>query len=353
MNAISRGQRLAVGLILVWSALTGCGSSGDLGGPPPLALDKAPTENGDQQTGPVGTPLPNVLRVLVTRDGTPEGGVSVTWSAAAGSVQPGAGTTGADGISTTTWTLGAVAGAQSAQAVVSGATGSPVTFTATATADEPAPPPPPPPSPLVLAKAPTESGDGQTGPVGAMLANELRVLVTRDGVAQPGVTVMWGTTDGSLDPPSDQTGTDGIATSSWTLGSTAGAQSATAVVAGANGSPVTFVATATAGEPPPPPPPPPSSVQVTVGNDFFKSVANGTQDPAVDTVAVNGTVKWTWVSTGTTSHSVESNGTTTFTSSQILSGNGQTYSFKFTQAGTYTYDCAIHGSLMTGRIVVR
>ncbi len=30
-----------------------------------------------------------------------------------------------------------------------------------------------------------------------------------------------------------------------------------------------------------------------------------------------------------------------------------TYSFTFTTAGTYTYDCAVHGASMTGTVVVR
>ena len=81
----------------------------------------------------------------------------------------------------------------------------------------------------------------------------------------------------------------------------------------------------------------------------------GTSDPAVDTLAINGTVTWTWgPSAG--SHSVRSNqtpGAPTFPSSLVKTGSGQTYSAVFTEAGTYTYDCSIHGSAMTGRIVVR
>ncbi len=205
------------------------------------------------------------------------------------------------------------------------------------------------PSPLVLEKTSTESGDQQTGPVSVALANELRVIVTRDGAPQAGISVTWSATQGSVDPGTASTGADGISATTWTLGSTAGAQTAQAAVSGATGSPVTFSATATAG----PPPPPPTDVSVTVGNFFFQSVANGTKNPAVDTVAVNGTVTWSWSGTGTTSHSVESTGSPTFTSSDILTGNGQTYNFQFTQAGTYTYDCAVHGTSMTGRIVVR
>jgi plastocyanin len=205
------------------------------------------------------------------------------------------------------------------------------------------------PSPLVVDKTSTESGDQQTGPVSVALPNALRVIVTRDGTPQAGVSVAWSAAQGSVDPPTAATGADGIGTTAWTLGSMAGAQTAQATVSGATGSPVTFTATATAG----PPPPPPTDVSVTVGNNFFQSVNNGTKNTAVDTVAVNGTVTWTWTSTGVVSHSVESTGPPSFTSSDILTGNGQTYSFQFTQAGTYTYDCAIHKGAMTGRIVVR
>jgi plastocyanin len=92
---------------------------------------------------------------------------------------------------------------------------------------------------------------------------------------------------------------------------------------------------------------------VTVGNIFFKSGHNSTQNPAVDTVAAGTTVTWTWTSTGTTPHSVKSEGEPSFTSSNNLTGNGMTYTFAFTTPGTYHYDCAIHGDAMTGTIVVQ
>ena len=56
---------------------------------------------------------------------------------------------------------------------------------------------------------------------------------------------------------------------------------------------------------------------VVVGNDFFRSEQNGSQDPAVDTVAAGGAVTWTWIGTGATSHSVRSEGPATFASSSI------------------------------------
>src|SRR5262245_41933063 len=65
---------------------------------------------------------------------------------------------------------------------------------------------------------------------------------------------------------------------------------------------------------------------VTVGNDFFQSEHNGTRNPAADTIPAGTTVTWTWTNTGSTRHSVESEGTVAFTSSPVLSGSGKTYS---------------------------
>jgi len=92
---------------------------------------------------------------------------------------------------------------------------------------------------------------------------------------------------------------------------------------------------------------------VTVGDIFFQSGHNGTKNPAIDTVAVGTTVTWTWTNTGSTPHSVESEDSPSFTSSETLTGSGKTYSVTFTSPGTYTYDCAVHGMAMTGRIVVQ
>ena len=99
--------------------------------------------------------------------------------------------------------------------------------------------------------------------------------------------------------------------------------------------------------------PEPVSGDFILNNILFKSGHNGTQNPAVDTVAAGTTVTWTWTSTGGTAHSVHSEEAPTFTSSNILTGNGQTYTFTFTTPGTYQYDCAVHGTAMTGTIVVQ
>ncbi len=114
--------------------------------------------------------------------------------------------------------------------------------------------------PLALAMAEDESGNGQTGEVSERLAERLRVVVTRGDEPAVDVEVRWATgAGGSFTPPASRTDDLGVATTFWTLGPTAGLQSAQATVTGAEGSPVTFTATAEGfGAPPPPgggPPP--------------------------------------------------------------------------------------------------
>ena len=89
---------------------------------------------------------------------------------------------------------------------------------------------------------------------------------------------------------------------------------------------------------------------VTVGTGIqFVSSHNASTNPAVDTITAGSTMTWTW--SGTLPHSVRSTGTPAFTSSGVLTGAGS-YSVTFTTAGTYKYDCGVHGAAMTGTIVV-
>jgi plastocyanin len=99
--------------------------------------------------------------------------------------------------------------------------------------------------------------------------------------------------------------------------------------------------------------PPPSPGAVTLGTSFFVSERNGSVDPAVDTVAVGGTVTWTWITGPGVPHSVRSVGTPGFASSPITGGIGLTHKVKFAKAGVYQYNCAAHPGNMTGRVVVR
>jgi plastocyanin len=94
-------------------------------------------------------------------------------------------------------------------------------------------------------------------------------------------------------------------------------------------------------------------VAVIVGNNFMKSGRNGTVNPAVDTVAVGGSVTWTWTNTGNVPHGIQSLGNPVFRNGTVLTGNGSTYRVTFKTAGTYQYDCLVHGTEMPGTIVVR
>ena len=94
-------------------------------------------------------------------------------------------------------------------------------------------------------------------------------------------------------------------------------------------------------------------VAVIVGNIFMKSGRNGTVNPAVDTVAVGGSVTWTWTSTGNVPHGIQSLASPSFPTGPVLTGDGNTYRVTFNTAGTYQYDCVVHGVMMPGTIVVR
>ena len=196
---------------------------------------------------------------------------------------------------------------------------------------------PPPEDPLEVQAAPAPNGNAQSGPPGEALPEDLRVVITRASDPQAGLTVTWATpSGGSLDPATSVTGADGTAASTWTLGSTAGAQTATASVADAEGSPVTFTATAEDDEPPPPPPPPPdATIQVlgpSGGNRF---------SPADVTIQAGETVEWVWPA-GSTGHNVTPDDTEPTVSGPVASGP-ETYSFTFNTPGTYNFYCVAHG----------
>ncbi len=330
MRATRPFVHLALVATALWTASCG-GSGGTTANGPKPALQLAPSASGDGQTGTVGTALALPLRVLVTLGGHPLPGDTVTWAAsgASGSVSPAQALTDAGGIATTTWTLGQTAGAQNATAMSAGVTGSPVTFTATATA-------------AAAAQMALASGDNGVGAPNSTLLNPPVVRVT-DAFANAvsGVTVSWAVVSGpaTVSPASTATDANGSAHTSVQFGATTGPVVITATAAGLTGSPVTFHETSAI----------PSAAAVSIGDNFFKSGQNGTQNPAVDTVAVGATVTWTW--TGIGSHSVESLGPPSFTSSAVKTSG--TYAVTFGTAGTYNYDCSVHGAAMTGTIVVR
>lgn len=336
----SQTRRLAQFLV-VGILVTACGGGGNGGTPPVVtAIAKASTNSGDTQTGTVGQPLATSLRVVVTEDGAISPGATVTWSTAAagGSVNPVSATSDASGIASTAWTLGTVSGAQTATATLSGATGSPVTFTATANPD----------AATTLAKA---GGDEQTGETGAQLGAAVQAKVSDDfGNGVSGVNVNWAATGGTASAPSVASNAAGISAVNVTLGGTAGPITIVATSGGLTGSPLTFTATAAD------PVPVPATANVTVRNDNFLSVRNATLNPAVDTVAAGGTVTWTWAAGATNPHDVTSTGAPSFPNSSTQPQPFTYGPITFTTPGTYSYFCTQHGAPgagMRGRIVVR
>ena len=332
----SPAARIVIATVLV----AACGGGGDGGTPPSTtAIAKTSTNSGDAQSATVGQPLANPIQVVVTENGSASPGVTVTWSTAAGgSLAPASGPTGADGIASTEWTLGTTSGAQAASATLAGATGSPVTFTATATADAAA----------TLAKAAGNNGDNQTGEINNPLPLPVQARVTDQfGNAVGGTDVNWSATGAAVSAPTVASNATGLSQVTVTLGGTEGSITIVAEAGGLTGSPLTFNANAVVPTPPPP------TIAITVGNDFFRSNRNSTS-PAVDTVAVNGTVTWTWAA-GAITHNVTSAGPPSFTSS-ISKAAPATHAFMFSTPGTYNYYCTIHGlpnSGMRGRIVVK
>jgi plastocyanin len=188
----------------------------------------------------------------------------------------------------------------------------------------------PEPGPQVLVAV---SGSGQSAEAGEAVSNPLIVAVTQDGTPVSGKTVTWSVTagGGSVDPTSSTTSAAGTASTMWTLGPAAGANTVQASASGVTGSPATFTATATE-----PQPPAPMEASVDVDDNFF--------DPSTTRVAVGGTVTWTWV--GNDGHNV------TFSS-----GSNQgtqtvgTFERDFPTAGSFPYQCTIHSG-MTGTINV-
>jgi plastocyanin len=95
---------------------------------------------------------------------------------------------------------------------------------------------------------------------------------------------------------------------------------------------------------------PPSSASVDVGNIFFQSARNGSRNPAVDTVAAGGTVSWTWSEAGV--HTVRFDDPDVPGSTEMVE-SGSVFSATFPAAGTFSYDCSVHGTAMAGTLVVR
>lgn len=314
-------RSLALGLCVVLAA---CGGDGGSNTPNPATA--ITSISGDAQSGRVGQPLANPIQVVVTTNGAPSAGTTVTWSTPAqGAVLAASSATDANGIASNSWTLGTVSGTQTAQAALTGASGSPVIFTATAFPD----------IPQSLSKV---SADGQTGVIGTQLSFQAKVS-DQFGNGVPGVDVSWAATGGAVSATSVPSDGSGVSTVSVTLAAPAGPVTITATADALAGSPLTFQATSTNA------PPPTATI----------SVANNSFTPSTLTVAVGTTVTWSWTATAR-DHNVSPDGTQPARSGNPVDGP-HTYQFTFNTPGTFPYFCEVHGAPggfgMAGVVIVQ
>lgn len=175
---------------------------------------------GNNQTGSAGTTLPTALTALATNgSGTAQSGVSVTFSDnhAGGSFNPVTATTNSSGLASSSYTLPSTAQTVSITATATGY--NPATFIETATS-----------STLAL---PITGGNNQSGTVGTTLPVALTVEATNNGNPVSGVTVTFSTTSGgTFGTPVVTTGSNGLASTTYTLPATAGTITITASATG-------------------------------------------------------------------------------------------------------------------------
>jgi len=287
---------------------------------------------GNTQSDTIGATLGTAYAVLVrdeTNANAPVAGVTVNWSAAGGgSVSVPTSVTNASGIATVNRILGTTAGAQTAQARVTGLNGNPVSFTATATAG----------NATQIAKT---TGDAGTGVINSMVTYTVTAR-DRGGNARSGVVIDWTIPPpggGSINPAQSTTGTNGQASTTRTLSATAGRDTTVATAGSIPGGPsVTFTTTVVTA---------PLSAAVTVGPGVVFA-------PNSVTIARTGTVTWSWAGgAGALLHSVQwETGPAPLPPNSATQTTGPPYLHTFNTAGTYTYDCAVHGSAMSGTVVV-
>ncbi|MEW5930387.1 MAG: Ig-like domain-containing protein [Gemmatimonadota bacterium] len=189
---------------------------------------------GDGQTASVGTAVATAPSVTITDQyGNPVPGVSVTFAASGnGSVTGSPATTDASGVATVgSWTLATTAGANTLT-VTAGALST--TFSATGTGG-------------AAANIAKTAGDAQTATVGSAVATAPSVTITDqygNPVAGVSVTFAVASGGGSVTGATQTTDATGVATvGSWTLGTTAGANTLTATASSLS---ATFTATGTA-----------------------------------------------------------------------------------------------------------
>lgn len=116
----------------------GCGNDPVTPDPNATLTISKPANSGDAQVGVVGRTLPTILTVRVTNaNGNPVSGKTINWTVTGGgSVNPASSVTNADGVATTTLTLGSTEATNSVTATIGGTPTGSTVFTASARWEE-------------------------------------------------------------------------------------------------------------------------------------------------------------------------------------------------------------------------
>ena len=193
---------------------------------------------GGNQRARVGRALPQPVVVrLADAGGSPVEGATVTFAPGEGhgTAEPAAVTSDSVGLATTAWTLGGAAGAQTLTASVGGNNGTSIEIRATALTPE-----------ETVAALELVAGGNQRARVGRALPQPVVVrLADAGGSPVEGATVTFapGEGHGTAEPAAVTSDSVGLATTAWTLGGAAGAQTLTASVGGNNGTSIEISAT--------------------------------------------------------------------------------------------------------------
>ena len=291
-----------------------------------------PVASSNSQTGAVGTPLALPLRVLVRSEGVPKSGATVHWHARSGSLLPAESTTDGEGFASATWTLGTVAGLDSASVTIVGGLASTEYFTARAL-----------PGPAIAID--TAGGSDQTFPANhAPLRGLVAVVRDRYGNGIPGQAVSWSIEQGPVVLALTGGATDAAGRSISQVAPTgsAGAAVVRATLPG-TGLSTEFSLTVAL---------PTFEVRLRSNGGFsFVSSQNGSS-PAVDTIPAGRTITWTLEYFDYDQHAVVPVGTPSFQGGDFSYANPSIVSATFPTPGTYHYAEKFNPSA-TGTVVVQ
>ena len=303
--------------------------------------------SGSGQSETISTAFAKPLVALVTTNGTPTSGVSVTFTAPASGASGKFGngtntetdTTNASGLATSsTFTANATTGGPYTVAATTAGAASPANFSETNTAA---------PVPVIA----VSSGSGQSETISTAFAKPLVALVTKNGTPTSGVSVTFtapasgasGKFGNGTNTETDTTNASGLATSStFTANATTGGPYTVAATTAGAASPANFSETNTAAPVP--------VIAVSSGSGQSETISTAFAKPLVALVTTNGTptsgVSVTFTAPASGASGKFGNGTNTETDTTNASGlaTSSTFTANATTGGPYTVAATTTGA---------